>query len=240
MKILFKASLAALAAAMLSPLAAQAQDTAIQLGEVSEAHTRLHQVMESGVDQDQVLTMSTNVVAQQIIATLPADMTEGNDTMQAELAVALKEPMRAYSTRIAAEYKPRMIAAMASVLTADEADSMADFYSSELGQRALAASSANLSVDAMAADGMDDMKVNAESVERDLMETGVRAFGALSQADRAELMRVTLSNPAFLKMPDLQRAISPVRAEMESSPPTVDEAQAIQQAVVSVVSKYAQ
>jgi len=87
----------------------------------------------------------------------------------------------------------------------------------------------------MTADGMEDMRVEAASVERDIAETGMRAFGAMSQADRAELMRVTLSNPAFLKMPQMQQRIAQVRAEMESAPLTAEETAMIQQAVASVL-----
>jgi len=136
---------------------------------------------------------------------------------------------------VTAEYRPRMIAAIAEVFTADEADVLAEFYSSDLGRRALSAASSNLSVDAMTADGMEDMRVEAASVERDIAETGMRAFGAMSQADRAELMRVTLSNPAFLKMPQMQQRIAQVRAEMESAPLTAEETAMIQQAVASVL-----
>lgn len=234
--LLRTAALAALAALSLNPLPAQAQDTAAAQQEES-AHARLFVAMESGLDQEEMLVMSTGVVADQIIATLPAYMTEGRQNLKPELAAALLEPMRLYSKRVSAEFRPRMIATIAGVFTADEADELARFYTSALGRRALAAASSNMSVEAMAADGIVDMRVEAESVERDIAETGMRAFGAMSTADRAELMRITLSNPAFAKMPLLQQRIAPVRAEMESSPPTPEEAAAIQRAMMSVFAE---
>lgn len=227
-------TLAGLAAFTLAPMAAQAQeDAAVQ--QATSAHERLFATMENGLDREEMLVMTTGVVATQIIATLPADMTAGKPDLQQRLAQALLPAMRVYSGRVTAEYRPRMIAAIAEVFTADEADVLAEFYSSDLGRRALSAASSNLSVDAMTADGMDDMRVEAASVERDIAETGMRAFGAMSQADRAELMRVTLSNPAFLKMPQMQQRIAQVRAEMESAPLTAEETAMIQQAVASVL-----
>lgn len=231
--------IAALAAFSLAPLSASAQAQDAPATQAQSAHSLLYAAMESGIDQEQVLSVTAEVVAVQVLASLPPEVLLNNPSVHGELVAALRSPLRQYSERIREEYRPRMVGVIANVMTAEESSSLAEFYSSELGQRVLRSASSNLSVDNMVEDGASDMTVGSEAVEQDMMETGLRAFGALSEEDQADFMRISLTTPGFAKMPALQQQIAPVRAEMESTPPTAEEAAAIQAAVVGVLQQYA-
>lgn len=227
--------LATLAATLLAPAAIVAQPAA----EVarSDPYSQLYAAMEAGVDQQQVLDTMVNATALQMAQADPAirDLEKAYPGTLRAMVAAMRPVIAGYSERVRLEYRPRMIEAIGDVLSAEEAEALAGFYSSPVGQRILQVASTSYSVSNVTEQHIDGEQVSAAAVARDMQETARRGVARMSAADLAELGRVTMTMPGFDKLPLMQQRIAPIRAEMENAPPTAEEEAAIIAAVERAV-----
>ena len=227
--------LAALAPALLAPAAAFAQPATEVVQ--SSPYSQLYAAMEAGIDHDQVLDNTVNATVLQMAQADPAirDLEKAYPGTVRAMVAAIRPVIAAYSERVRLEYRPRMIAAVSEVMSAEEATALAGFYGSPLGQRLMRQVSGSIAVSNVAGEFIEGEQVSADAVARDLMETGRRSLEQLSAADQAELMRQALATPGFDKLVLLQQRVAPIRAEMENAPPTADEEAAVIAAVERVV-----
>ena len=234
--------LAALPAALLAPAAALAQPAAPSAVEEpqSDAFSQLYAAMESGIDQGQVLDNMVNATVLQMAQADPAirDMEKSYPGVVRALVAGIRPHIAAYSERVRIETRPRMVAAIAEVMTVEEATALAAFYRSPMGQRLMQLATSNIAVSNVAGEFIDGEQVSAEAVARDLEETGRRGLAQMSPAEQAELVRVALATPGFDKLQLLQTRVAPIRAAMENAPPTAAEEAAIIGAVEVVIREF--
>jgi hypothetical protein len=231
---LFRTLFAALAAVL--ALAFVAAPAAAQ----DDPWDRLYSALEAGVDQQLAMDAMLGSVARSILRSDPTwrDLEKGNRGLLMAMTEAIRPTMLVYSERVRLQYRPRIVAAMRQVLSAEEATSVADFYASDLGRRVLQATVSNLGAEAIMDEALSGGEVSADAVGRDMRASGQRGFATLTEAEQAEVIRRALTVPGLAKMGQMMQVVAPIRAEMENAPLTRSEERAFAAAIESVARSY--
>ena len=109
------------------------------------------------------------------------------------------------------------MAALAEALTEQEAARIAEFYRSPLGAKMLGGLSRTMDGRAMIEGGIANGEIDMRDFDTDIRKSAGQIVGALSAQEQAELVRLFTTDPALMKMNDLQAIVLPIRAEMEKA-----------------------
>ena len=223
------------------PIVVRTADDAPAADLEGTAYARLYDAIDAAMDQQASVDSMLNSVAGQMVRNDPGlrDLEKDNPGVVAALMNELRPIIYAYSERVRLLYRPRMLALVADVMTEEEADSVAGFYSSDAGRRLMNLASQNTTAAAVANDYLEGQPPSAESVSQDLEATSRAAVAALTPEERMELTRLAMATPGFFKMSIISRRVAPIRAEMEATPPTPEEMDAIVAAVGRVLDQFA-
>lgn len=155
------------------------------------------------------------------------------------LRTALRPLAGSRITRIRQLHRPPLIARMREVLMPEEADEMADFYASELGQTLLHSADSN-ATSAMSEEQLaSDEAFTEADAESDIAATNEAMMRSDSQSDLRAIWRYLAANPqiernAAVLLPDMIA----YRTAMENTPITPAEDEAILAAIEKVLGEF--
>lgn len=201
----------------LSPLPAMAQDsrTAAEPA-ILGAHAQLYEAMNAGIDQNTTLESQLRSVR----AVWEADA----NVIVAErrfpgLMDAMIDAARPFLQRISqesqAEFRPKMIAAIKTVFSDEEALVAKEFYLSPIGRKLLGGVATNIDSRRSIEGYLDNEEIDVQDVRGDIRATAGKAVAQLTDDELAALARMAMEKPALMKLQTLGEAIMPVRMEME-------------------------
>jgi hypothetical protein len=207
--------LLALAAALLSAPCTLAAQGAANQG--SDPHERVYEVLQAGIDDTVVLERGLEQIRANFAPMPQFVELERLHPGALDTIIALMRPiMREHSDRVEAEYRPRMIALLRSGLSRAEAIEVGEFYTSPLGRKVLAASSANMRSSSVVEAAVRDEEVSSADIQSDMQATGNAVLGSLSRAERDQVYREIAARPGLAKLAPLVSRLAALRAEMES------------------------
>ncbi|QZD90351.1 DUF2059 domain-containing protein [Qipengyuania aurantiaca] len=148
---------------------------------------------------------------------------------------AMVRAMRPILIRVDAElqneYRDDFVAAIAATVTAEEASTIAQFYSSDLGVKMLSGISATYDGKESIAKTLESGAPTNETFDRDTAVTTNHVVQTLSAEEQQELVAQFTSKPALQKLPAIQQAMRPIRIQMERAGMAPERQRVIQEAV---------
>ena len=182
----------------------------------ADAHELLYEAMCGGIDQDQMIEGQLRSVREvwEADANLLVAERQFPGLMDAMIDAA-RPIIRKISEQSHAEYRPKMIAAMKTVLNAEEAADAAEFYNSPIGRKLLGGIAANADARRTIEGYLDNQEVAESDIRGDIRATSGKAVGALTDEELAALGEMATEKPALMKLGELGEAIIPIRMEME-------------------------
>lgn len=154
-----------------------------------------------------------------------------------EILNGMRPVLDSQNQRVTALYRPKMIGAMASYLTPEEAASVAAFYRSDLGRRLMGSVVANFNMDQTLATAVAEKPVTESDVQTDINSAVTQGLQTMDSKDLAEMGRQALTNPALLKLRRVNPQIQRLRAQMENEPLTAEEDAEIARVIEGVFSR---
>lgn len=202
------------------------------------AHERVYDAIDGGADRKVLHDRLVEAIKQTFAkeATFQALEAQSPGLIN-DIGDAIRPVLIRYSERVRLEYRPRMVAVIASAVNEQEAIQLAEFYESDIGRRLILGVSENYSASNVLDNATLDSPVTAEQVEADTRATTNAALADLSDAERQELIETAIRNPAFVKLRQIGPQMAALRAEMEEAPMTGSEEKQMEAAMGAVLSK---
>ena len=134
---------------------------------------------------------------------------------------------------------PRQIAILQDAMTAEESGRLADFYSTDLGQRLLLSTIQNLSYDHIVANESLDDPITQEDYSADINQAAKRTAQDFEPtlADRKALLRLA-ADPAFTKFNNAQAELQALNVENENRPLPPETEAKIAEIFLSILDDY--
>jgi hypothetical protein len=223
--------------------ATQPFGVAVQAAEPGVAETASHEAlyatMERGVDQAAMLdgilaSMRTQYAAMPLFAELERTHTGFID----QVVAAMRPALEVYSERVRLEYRPQMIAVLRAGLTDAEADELAEFYRSPLGQKVQQVASQNYRPDNVLSSIAGDGTPTADQVQADMHAVARSVTRGLTTEEQETVGRKVLTRPAFAKLVQIMPQVAALRAKMEVAPTTPAEDAQVEAAIKDVFERY--
>lgn len=200
------------------PASTLAQETAASQQAEPTAYADLVAAMQDGIDQEMVIDNQLAVVR---------SLWQADPNMVAAEAAypglfdAMIDAGRPVITRhnqeLQDEFRPRYVAALAEALTEQEAARIAEFYRSPLGMKMLGGLSRTMDSRATIEGGIAKGEIDIKDFDKDVQKSAGQIVGSLTAEEQAELVRLFTTDPALMKMNDLQAIVVPIRADMEKA-----------------------
>jgi hypothetical protein len=202
------------------------------------AYFDLIAAIESTVDMNTVITNALGAVKRQFQADPNLGAADkASPGLIDEIIAGMRPVIDKHNARVTAAYRPRMAAVTANYLTPEEAVSVAAFYRSDIGRKLMGGVIANYDMDQSIASAMKDENVSEADVQADIISAVGKGMSAMSPEDMAEMAKMTMSNPALIKLnligPQMQR----LRAQMENEPLSPEDDAALLKVVETVFAK---
>ena len=203
------------------------------------AYGSLYDAIQGGFDKNRVIENQL-VVVRSIWAEDPGmvSMEQQHPGLFDALVNAARPVLMRQNTEIAQEYRPKFIAALASVLSPAEAITVAEFYGSPIGTKMMQSLSANVDSRATIEGGVKNGTIDIDDVESDIKQGADKVVDGLTAADQTELLRIFSSDPVYMKFPAIQSAMLPVRAAMERESMTPQRQQEIEQTIAMAAQQH--
>ena len=209
---------ASLGLAFALPTSTLAQETAASQPAQPTAYADLVAAMQDGIDQEMVIDNQLAVVRSLWQADPNMVAAEAAYPGLFDAMIDAGRPIiTRHSQEIQDEYRPRYVAALAEALTEQEAARIAEFYRSPLGAKMLGGLSRTMDGRAMIEGGIANGEIDMRDFDTDIRKSAGQIVGALSAQEQADLVRLFTTDPALMKMNDLQAIVLPIRAEMEKA-----------------------
>ncbi|MBX7532999.1 DUF2059 domain-containing protein [Qipengyuania sp. 1XM1-15A] len=209
---------ASLGLAFALPASTLAQDTAASQPAQPTPYVELVAAMQDGIDQEMVI--ENQLVVVRSIWQADPNMVAA-EAAYPGLFDAMIDAGRPIITRqnqeLQDEFRPRYVSALAEVLTEQEAARIAEFYRSPLGMKLLGGLSRTMDNRASIEGGVANGEIDMKDFDKDVMKSAGKIVGTLSAEEQAELVRLFTTDPALMKLNDLQGVVVPIRAEMEKA-----------------------
>lgn len=190
---------------------------------LAPAYYDLFDSLYAGVDQQAVLDGIVRATADLIVrnnAEVGALAAQQPD-LRGKLAARIKPALEKHRDNMAPIQREETAQFMAGYLTAGEARTLANFYTSPLGKRALASASRNMNFNNSIAGAARTGEVSAADMSKDFRSGGAKTGRELmAKATPAELrqMIALMRTSAYAKFMVLQRDLPAFRARLENMP----------------------
>jgi hypothetical protein len=222
--------LGTIAPSLTTPALAQTGDHA--------AYDELYAAIIKGADKKLMLDNAMVAIEREFNAVPDIAVAEAlSPGLVAEIISEMRPVVELMSQRVEILYEPQIKALFAEHFNAEEARSVAAFYRSPLGRKMMAGVSRNYSLDNSLSDVMETPVITREQIEGDMVTTISATLGELTTEDFAELTRLSMQNPALLKLSSIQTKMVDLRTRMENEQPTAAEEAAIETAVAGVFER---
>jgi hypothetical protein len=201
----------------ISPLPVLAQDsqTAAEPA-ILGAHAQLYEAMNAGVDQNTMLESQLRSVRAVWEADANLVVAERRFPGLMDAMIDAARPiLQRIGLEYQAEFRPKMIAAIKTVLSDEEALVAKEFYLSPIGRKLLGGVATHSDTRRSIEGYLDNDEIDEQDVRGDIRATAGKAVAQLTDDELAALARMALEKPALMKLQALGEAIIPVRMEME-------------------------
>lgn len=221
-----------------SPVTSAAQSADAPEAELANVHAQLYALFESGVDQNAIhdgmaASMKDLFLQDPDFQLIESAYPGATDRIVASIRPVLVE----YSERVRIEYRPRMIDALRSELSDAETREIITFYSSPIGRRVLALSSASYRPDSVLSTLKEDRATTSDDVKEDLNRTAAAAIGSMTKAEQQEFVMAIISNPALAKLQNVMPKITALRAKMEEEPMSSSEEKRLEATMEKAIAR---
>ena len=202
------------------------------------AYFDLIAAIESTVDMNTVIGNALGAVKRQFQADPNLGAADkASPGLIDEIIAGMRPVIDRHNARVTAAYRPRMAAVTANYLTPEEAVSVAAFYRSDIGRKLMGGVIANYDMDQSIASAMKDENVSESDVQADILNAVGKGMSAMSQDDMAEMAKMTLTNPALMKLNLIGPPMQKLRAQMENEPLSAEDDAALLKVVETVFAK---
>ena len=235
----FLIAAASLGLAFALPASTLAQDAAASQPAQPTAYADLVAAMQNGIDQELVIENQLAVVR---------SIWEAEPTMVAAEAAypglfdAMIDAGRPVITRqnreLQEEFRPRFVVAIADALTEQEAARMAEFYRSPLGVKMLGGLSKTMDNRASIEGGVENGEIDMNDFDKDVMTSAGKIVGTLTAEEQTELVRLFTTDPALMKMSQMQSVVMPIRADMEKAGMSPERQKEIETAIQTAAERH--
>ncbi len=233
--------LAMLLAAPASAAQASAPPAAAQIANPQPGHPAyadLIDAIDSTVNRDVLLNNGLEAVKREMLANADLAAAEGvSPGLIDEILAGMRPVLNSQNLRVTALYRPKMIGAMASYLTPEEALKVAGFYRSDIGRRLMGNVVANFDMEQTLSSAVAEKDITEADVRADINSAVSQGISQMDPSDLAEMGRQALANPALLKLQNVNPQIQRLRAQMENEPLTAEEDAEIARVVEATFTK---
>jgi hypothetical protein len=202
------------------------------------AYLDLIAAIESTVDMNAVITNALGAVKRQFQADPNLGAADkASPGLIDEIIAGMRPVIDKHNTRVSAAYRPRMAALTANYLTPEEATSVAAFYRSDVGRKLMGGVIANYDMDQSIATAMQNKEVSQADVQADILTAVGKGMQSMDPKDMATMAKMTLENPALMKLGLIGQPMQQLRAQMENEPLLPEDDAAILAVVEAVFAK---
>lgn len=202
----------------------------------------LYYTLVAAIDENQQLDTLLVTVTDQLQVQQPLfkDVERSKPGLMAKLRAAIRPVMSEYWERTRQLYAPRMMAMLREELTAQDARDLVRLYRSPVGQKVLRGASTNYKAQATIESALRNphAPITADTVKSDIEDASVGAIDSLSANELKQFGTMALAIPALSKMPRINERIAQLRAELEETPMTPDEAQQLSDAIRTTIQQH--
>lgn len=235
---------AALAASILSPLPANAQESAgAQTGQSrqQDAYSRLYDEIVTSVPLEPGVRQLSVVAVDELFATdaLLAQISQENRDFRKDMIEVFFPYLLQMSQRVQREYRPVYLDTLERQLSTEEAGMMIEVFSSEVGQKLMGNVSRNFRAERSVREALDEGDVSRESIRADNRETAQRSVSQLSQDDLQQLGEFAQRYPGLLAtFQRLNPHLLEIRVRMDNELPTAREERVFIERLEAVYADY--
>jgi hypothetical protein len=202
------------------------------------AYADLIDAIDSTVNREVLLDKGLEAVKREMLANADLGAAEqASPGLIDEILAGMRPVLNSQNLRVTALYRPKMIAAMASYLTPEEARSVSVFYRSDIGRRLMGNVVANFDMEQTLSSAVAEKDITEADVRADINSAVSQGISQMDAADLAEMGRQALTNPALLKLQNVNPQIQRLRAQMENEPLTPAEDAEIARVVEATFAK---
>lgn len=202
------------------------------------AYGDLMDAIDSTVNKDVMITNGLAAIRRQMETNAAlAGAEAASPGLLDEILNGMRPVLESQNERVAALYRPKMVAAMADHLTPEEAVSVAAFYRSDIGRRLMGNVVANFNMDQTMANAMSEKPVTEADVRADINSAVMEGMKQMDSKDLAEMTRQAMSNPALIKLNRVNPQIQRLRAQMENEALAPEEEAALGKLMESVFAR---
>ena len=220
--------------------AAPAAANSTMLAPQTEGYERLYRVLVSDPDDLGARRLADIMVDIMGAATpLHAEIEAARPGFEAALADAMMPLVTAYMTRNRALHQDDFLAAIAPLMSEEEAVEIAEFYESDMGQRMLRATRRNYQLSISQERLMSDEEFTRADAQRSVEATRASAMQDLSPAEIDAIAATLMANPRLLQnIMALREPMLAIRVSMDNEPMTGAEEAQLQAIYTTVLARY--
>lgn len=221
-----------------------AEEAPAILGQQAAAnpYADLYDAMQGGIDNEQILDNMIQSITGELVRQVPEfELLEAEKPgLLVAIGASIRPHLADYSSRVKADYHPRMVKLFQDGLTPEEAGQLTDFYRSDMGRKLLAGVSTSYTGAQTLRGAMNNPEgeIPAENISNDIKSASIKAYLGLSLDERKALEKLAAETPAFTKLNTLQPRINALRHEMENAPMLPEEEVRLQSSMEAALQKH--